>query len=71
MTRPHIEPFVELNEDYKKFKIPGFVGADYKTLSLDTDTGACTLKVRFNGGFSRKPGLSYSDVEIFVLTGEM
>ena len=71
MTRPHIEPFVELNEDYKKFKIPGFVGADYKTLSLDTDTGACTLKVRFNGGFSRKPGLSYSDVEIFILTGEM
>lgn len=71
MTRPHIEPFVELNEDYKAFKIPGFTGADFKTLSLDVDMGACTLKVRLNNGFSRKPGLSYSDLEIFVLTGAM
>ena len=71
MTRPHIEPFIELNEDYKKFKIPGFIGADYKTLSLDTDKGACSLKVRMNAGFKRPPGLSYSDLEIFVLTGEV
>ncbi len=71
MPRPHIEPFVELNDGYKKFKIPGFVGADYKTLSLDTDNGACTLKVRFNNGFKRKPGLCYSDMELFVLGGEM
>jgi len=71
MTRPHIEPFVELNEDFKPFKIPGFVGANFKVLSLDTDNGACTLKVRLDGGFKRKPGISYSDQEIFVLEGGM
>jgi hypothetical protein len=27
--------------------------------------------VRFDGGYKRKPGLSYSDVEIFVLNGSM
>ena len=67
MTRPHIEPYVELNEDYKPFRIPGFGGSDFKTLSLDPDTGACSLKVRFNNGYKRKPGLSYSDMELFVL----
>jgi hypothetical protein len=71
MTRPHIEPFVELNESYKPFKIPGFIGAHYKVLSLDVDTGACSLKVRFDGGFKRKPGMSYSDMELFVLEGGM
>jgi len=71
MARPHIEPFVELIEDYRPFKIPGFDGADYKVLSLDPDSGACSLKVRFKGGFSRKPSIAYSDVEIFLLGGEM
>ena len=67
MARPHIEPFVELNEGYKAFKIPGFIGADYKVLSLDTDNGACSMKVRIRGGFKRPPGLSYSDLEVFCL----
>ena len=71
MARPHIEPYVELNDPFKKFDIAGFKGSHYKILSLDLDTGACTLKVRFDGGFRRKPGLSYSDVEIFVLNGEI
>ncbi len=71
MARPHIEPFVELNDGYKKFRIPGFTGSDYKVLSLDPDNGACSLKVRFNGGYARKPGLSYSDQEYFILGGEM
>jgi hypothetical protein len=71
MARPHIEPFVELNESYKKFKIPGFLGADFKTLSLDVDNGACSLKVRMRPDFKRPPGLCYSDLEIFVLTGEL
>ncbi|RME64056.1 MAG: DUF4437 domain-containing protein [Alphaproteobacteria bacterium] len=72
MARPHIEPFVELNEDYKKFSMRGFSrGSHYKVLSLDPDTGACTLKVRFDGGYRRKPGLSYSDMELFVLNGSM
>ena len=58
MARPHIEPYVELNDPYRRFDIAGFKGSHYKVLSLDTDTGACTLKVRFDGGYKRKPGLS-------------
>ena len=50
MARPHIEPYVELDTPYKKFDVKGFKGSSYKVLSLDTDTGACTLKVRFDGG---------------------
>jgi len=71
VARPHIEPYVELNTPYKKFDISGFKGSKYKVLSLDVDTGACTLKVQFNGGYKRKPGLSYSDMEIFVLEGRL
>ena len=71
MARPHIEPYVELNDPFRKFDVAGFKGSHYKVLSLDVDTGACTLKVRFDGGYKRKPGLSYSDIEIFVLNGEI
>jgi len=71
VARPHIEPYVELDTAYKKFDIAGFKGSEYKVLSLDVDNGACTLKVKFNGGYKRKPGLSYSDMEIFVLEGRI
>lgn len=69
MARPHIEPYVELDSPFKKFDLNGFKGSHYKVLSLDNDTGACTLKVRFDGGFKRKAGMSYSDMEFFVLNG--
>ena len=55
MARPHIEPYVELNDPFRKFDIAGFRGSHYKVLSLDLDTGACTLKLRFDGGYKRKP----------------
>jgi len=71
VARPHIEPYVELDTSYKKFDVTGFKGSEYKVLSLDVDSGACTLKVQFNGGYKRKPGLSYSDIEIFVLEGRL
>ena len=71
MARPHIEPYVELDQPYKKFGVSGFKGSQYKVLSLDTDTGACTLKVRFDSGYKRKPGMSYSDMEMFVLNGSI
>lgn len=71
MARPHIEPYVELDQPYKKFGVAGFKGSQYKVLSLDTDTGACTLKVRFDSGYKRKPGMSYSDMEMFVLNGSI
>ncbi len=71
MSRPHIEPYVELDKPFKKFDLAGFSGSSYKVLSLDSDTGACTLKVRFDNGFRRPPGMSYSDVELLVLEGEL
>ena len=71
MARPHIEPYEELGTPFKKLDLNGFKGSEYKVLSLDVDTGACTLKVRFKNGFKRKPGMSYSDMEIFVLEGRM
>lgn len=71
MARPHIEPYVELNDPYQKFDLPGFKGSQCKVLSMDRDTGACTMKVQFDGGFQRPPGLSYSDMEIFLLEGAM
>lgn len=71
MARPHIEPYVEFNEDYRAFDFAGYGGAEYKVLSLDVDTGASSLKVKFNGGYTRKPGLCYSDMEVFVLNGEI
>ena len=72
MARPHIEPYVELNDDYQPFTLRDFpAGAHYKALSLDEDTGACSLKMRFDAGYSRPPGMSYSDAELFVLEGRV
>jgi hypothetical protein len=72
MPRPHIEPYCELDFDFKKFTLPGFTrGRLFKTLSMDTDTGACTLKMRFEPGFRQKPGFSRSEIEIFVLAGSL
>lgn len=72
MARPHIEPYVELNDAYKPFALPGFpAGSYYKVLSLDDDTGACSLKMRFDAGYRREPGLSYSDSEMFILEGRV
>ena len=61
MTRPHIEPFVETNVPWKRMTLPGFgKGMRYKVLSLDSDTGACSLKVLFEPGYKQPPGMSYS-----------
>jgi hypothetical protein len=72
MTRPHIEPFVETNVPWKRMTLPGFPkGMRYKMLSLDTDTGACSMKVLFEPGFQMPPGMSYSEMELFVLSGSV
>ncbi len=72
MARPHIEPYVELNAAYQAFDLPGFpAGSQYKVLSMDEDTGACSLKMKFDAGYTRKPGLSYSDAELFILAGRV
>ena len=72
MARLHIEPYVELNDPWKKKTLPGFPkGLQYKVLSLDNDTGACSLKVLFEPGYSQPPGMSYTEYELFVLTGSL
>ena len=72
MARPHIEPYVELNAAYQAFCFPGFPeGAFYKVLSIDADTGACSLKMKFEAGYFRQPGMSYSDCEMFILEGQV
>ena len=48
MPRPHIEPYDERPAPYKRMTLPGFSkGMHYKVLSMDTETGACSLKVKF------------------------
>ncbi len=70
MARPHIEPYCELDFNYKEMTLPGFPkGMMYKMLSMDTDNGSCTMKVMLTPGYKRKPGLSYSEMEIYVLGG--
>ena len=52
MARPHIEPFVDRDVHFKKMPLPGFgSGMHYKMLSIDEDTGACTMTVQFDGGY--------------------
>ena len=70
MARPHIEPFVDRDVPFKKMTLPGFPkGMHYKMLSLDTDTGACSMTVMFEAGYELPPGMSYSELELFVMTG--
>ncbi len=39
MARPHIEPFVDRDVDFKQMTLPGFApGMQSKMLSLDTST---------------------------------
>lgn len=72
MARPHIEPYVETRTPWKRMTLPGFrKGMRYKMLSLDTDTGACSMKVMFEPGYSLPPGMSYSEMELFVLSGSL
>jgi hypothetical protein len=72
MSRPHIEPYCELNDPWKRFDLAGFPdGSEYKVLSLDRDTGACSLKMRLGPGYGRSPGFSHSDSELFVLSGDL
>lgn len=72
MARPHIEPFVDRDIHFKKFTLSNFPsGMQYKMLSIDKDSGACTMTVQFDGGFKQKPSVSYSDIELFVMDGSL
>jgi len=72
MARPHIEAYVERRAPWKRMALPGFPkGMRYKMLSLDTDSGACSLKVRYEPGFRLPGGRSRSEMELFVLSGSL
>jgi hypothetical protein len=71
VPRPHIEPWCDSGTGYRRFSLRGFPrGSHYKLLSLDPGTGACSLKQRFDAGYRRPAGWSYSDMELFILRGE-
>ena len=70
MPRPHIEPFVDREVGFKKMSLPGFpVGMHYKMLSLDPETGACTMTVQYDAGYNQAPTVCYSDAELMVMEG--
>ena len=72
MSRPHIEPFCDRDVSFKNMILPGFgSGFRYKTLSLDNETGACSLTVQLDSGYKQPPGFSYSELEIVVVEGVM
>jgi hypothetical protein len=70
MPRPHIEPYDERDTPLRRFTLPGFPrGTHYKALSVDGDSGACTLILKFESGWRRPAGFSYTEMEMFVLDG--
>ncbi len=72
MARPHIEPFCDRDVAFKKMNKKGFgPGMHYKMLSMDTDTGACSMTVQFDAGYKQKPGFSWSELEVLVMEGEL
>ncbi|MGE0453127.1 MAG: DUF4437 domain-containing protein [Vicinamibacteria bacterium] len=72
MARRHIEPIVDRDVPFKKLTLPGFPrGMQYRMLSIDRDSGACSMSVQLDGGYRRPPSLSRSDVEMLVLGGTL
>ena len=70
MARRHIEPFVDRDVPFKRMTLPGFKrGMNYKMLSIDKDSGACTMTVQLEGGYRQPPSISMSDVEILSMKG--
>jgi hypothetical protein len=72
MARKHIEPFVDTEVPFRKMTLPGFKkGMHYKMLSIDEDTGACTMTVKFDAGYKMPPGMSYTEYEMQILSGSI
>ena len=72
MARRHLEPFVDRDVPFRKMTLPGFPsGMRYKMLSIDGDTGACTMTVQLSGGYQQPPSLRRSDMEMLVLSGSL
>jgi len=72
MARPHIEPFCDRDVHFKNMQLPGFGrGMSYKMLSFDNETGACSMTVQLEGGYSQNPGFSWSELEMIIIEGEL
>jgi hypothetical protein len=72
MPRPHIEPYDSRHAPFRRMTLPGFArGMWYRMLSVDPDTGACSLHVRLEGGCRMPPGFSLSEFELFLMHGEL
>jgi hypothetical protein len=72
MARPHIEPFCDRDVHFKNMRLPGFSsGMSYKMLSVDVDSGACSMTVQLAGGYCQTPGFSWSEMEMIVIEGEL
>ena len=72
MGRPHIEPLIDTDVTQKTLTLPGWrPGISYRTLSVDTENGACTQIVEFAGGFKQPAGFSTSEWELFILDGSL
>ncbi len=70
--RKHIEPFVDRDVSFKRLELKGIPsGYNYKMLSIDEDSGACTMSVQWDAGYKQPPSVSYSDLEIFIMDGAM
>ncbi len=72
MARQHIEPYDERDTPFRRLTLPGFPrGTHYKTLSVDAESGACSLILELETGWSRPAGFSYTEMELFVLDGRI
>lgn len=72
MARPHIEPFCDRDAAFRKLLLPNLNGGmQYKMLSFDVDSGACSMTVQFDGGYRRSPGFSWSEMEMIIIEGEL
>jgi hypothetical protein len=59
--RKHIEPFVDRDVSFKRLELKGIPsGYNYKMLSIDDDTGACTMTVQWDAGYRQPPSVAYS-----------
>ena len=72
MARKHIEPFVDREVPFRKMTLPGYKkGMSYKMLSIDEDTGACTMTVKYDAGYKLPPSMSYTEYEFLILSGSI
>jgi hypothetical protein len=72
MARPHIEPFCDRDVAFRNMTLPGLGrGFRYKMLSLDNETGACSMTVQLDSGYTRKPGFSWSEYEMLITEGSL